>query len=343
MNTGTEWRPSQMNVPWTESPFFEQELAASDLSEEQREMARSFARDGFLVFDPEIGEATIDAANSQLAGSFVKGEYYDTRVPDSEAPAVLEIATWPKVLELLEILYRRDPIPFQTLNFHVGTQQPIHNDAIHFHAIPHRFMCGVWIALEDIDDENGPLFYYPGSHRLPIYEMPDLGLAAHTDSYPPYVAALDALMGAHGLEAETLHISKGQGMVWAANLHHGGSAVVDESRTRQSQVTHYYFSDCVYYSPQGTDLVAGTLQLRDVRDLRSGEMVPHVYRGRVLHTPTEPGATTLRMTPANAAQMPPQPPAPAQAPDPAADGSEPGAAKAFWYRARGKVRSMLRD
>lgn len=31
-------------------------------------------------------------------------------------------------------------------------------------------MCG------DIDADNGPLHYYPGSHRLPIYDMHNLGL-----------------------------------------------------------------------------------------------------------------------------------------------------------------------
>jgi len=30
-------------------------------------------------------------------------------------------------------------------------------------------MCGVWLALEDIDADNGPLIYYPGSHRGPHF------------------------------------------------------------------------------------------------------------------------------------------------------------------------------
>ena len=33
--------------------------------------------------------------------------------------------------------------------------------------MPEGFMCGVWVALEDMDMENGPLVYYPGSHKLP--------------------------------------------------------------------------------------------------------------------------------------------------------------------------------
>jgi ectoine hydroxylase-related dioxygenase (phytanoyl-CoA dioxygenase family) len=36
-------------------------------------------------------------------------------------------------------------------------------------------MCGVWVALEDIDMGNGPLIYYPGSHRVPEVTMKELG------------------------------------------------------------------------------------------------------------------------------------------------------------------------
>jgi ectoine hydroxylase-related dioxygenase (phytanoyl-CoA dioxygenase family) len=37
-------------------------------------------------------------------------------------------------------------------------------------------MVGVWVALEDIDSSNGPLIYYPGSHRLPIFTNEHLGI-----------------------------------------------------------------------------------------------------------------------------------------------------------------------
>ena len=35
-------------------------------------------------------------------------------------------------------------------------------------------MCGVWIALEDVDPDEGPLSYYPGSPRLPYVSAGDL-------------------------------------------------------------------------------------------------------------------------------------------------------------------------
>ena len=77
------------------------------------------------------------------------------------------VALAPAVLAALDQLYGRTPRPFQTLNFPIGTQQPAHSDSMFFSASPPKFMCGVWIALEDMDTENGPLVYYPGSHKLP--------------------------------------------------------------------------------------------------------------------------------------------------------------------------------
>ncbi|MBU9629624.1 phytanoyl-CoA dioxygenase family protein [Burkholderia multivorans] len=51
-----------------------------------------------------------------------------------------------------------------SLNFRVGTQQPLHTDAVHFSSIPQRSMCGVWVALEDISPESGPVQLVLGSH-----------------------------------------------------------------------------------------------------------------------------------------------------------------------------------
>jgi ectoine hydroxylase-related dioxygenase (phytanoyl-CoA dioxygenase family) len=47
-------------------------------------------------------------------------------------------------------------------------------------------MCGVWVALEDVDAGNGPLFYYPGSQRLPDPFFQRFGLDAGIGSYAAY-------------------------------------------------------------------------------------------------------------------------------------------------------------
>ena len=159
---------------------------------------------------------------------------------------VKALALAPKILPLLEELYGRTPKPFQTLNFLWGTEQAAHSDAIHFNSNPAGFMCGAWTALEDIDMDSGPVVYYPGSHRLPEVTMDEIGEDADEAQYSEYVADL---IKREGLEPHYATIRKGEVFIWAANLLHGGSPRKDPSHTRRSQVTHYFFAGCKYWTP----------------------------------------------------------------------------------------------
>jgi hypothetical protein len=85
-----------------------------------------------------------------------------------------------------------------------------------------------------------------------------------------------------GFEERSLTLERGQAILWAANLFHGGTAVTRAGSTRKSQVTHYYFEDCAYYFPMGSDTFVGKPCLREVIDLTTGRFVPHRYRGREL-------------------------------------------------------------
>jgi hypothetical protein len=48
-------------------------------------------------------------------------------------------------------------------------------------------MCGVWIALEYISGDQGPLFYYPGSQNLPELDSSTLGFEITTSNYSSIV------------------------------------------------------------------------------------------------------------------------------------------------------------
>ena len=37
-------------------------------------------------------------------------------------------------------------------------------------------------------------------------------------------------------------------MIWAANLLHGGKKIIDQSRTRFSQVIHYHFENVILFT-----------------------------------------------------------------------------------------------
>src|SRR5262249_24824204 len=105
----------------------------------------------------------------------------------------------------------------------------------HFYSVPAGFMCGVWIALEDVDEGNGALEYYPGSHRLPFLDYVALGIRASEqkayEHYGAYEQLVQTTIAELSLERRVLRLRKGQALVWAANLLHGGSPIQDKARS----------------------------------------------------------------------------------------------------------------
>jgi len=276
--------PPDLAVPPAESPFLERILAQPGLAEEQRALLREFAEKGYVVVDTGIEDFDELAARviEDLAPRYPAGVHRRIDEAWYFSDDVRRIATAPKILATLRALYRREPIPFQTLNFDRGTQQPAHSDTLHFHCVPRRYMCGAWVALEDIHEGSGPLVVYPGSHTLPDLDMHDLGLPSGPEHYEEYERRIGEIARVKGFEELAVTPKKGQAIIWAANLLHGGQAVRDAARTRHSQVTHYYFEGGLYYFPMSSDPYMKSLCMREVIDIRTGRFVPHRYRGEVV-------------------------------------------------------------
>lgn len=289
-----EFRNPLPGVPSVESPFSARIFASAD-AETQR-IARSLETDGFAVFDfpdPDFDEIA-EAIKSNLKGHYDWDFWFKTghavgaglRLQDAWQfdRNVKRIACNNKVLELLSLLYGRRAWPFQTLNFPVGTQQHFHTDSVHFSSIPERFMCGVWTALEDIDEDRGPLVYYPGSHKWPIYTNEHIGFCAHDSELYLTQGTFEPMWEALVKQADVkpFHFlpKKGQALIWAANLLHGGSSQHSPALTRWSQVTHYYFDDCAYYTPMLSDPIYGRIAFRELTDIATGQHVPNNYLGR---------------------------------------------------------------
>jgi len=283
-------------LPLIESPLF---LAVSDemgLSEEEKRIGRDLFQHGYAVFDfpdPDL-DARIEGIKQRLGPQFgvdlanpeADKTIGERRIQDAwqTDPDVKAIAANQAVIALLTKLYGRQAFPFQTLNFPVGTQQDAHSDIVHFSCLPEKFMCGVWLAMEDIHPDAGPLFYYPGSHRWPVMSNALIGRRGYETSLnsaqDPFADAWRALCTAQNAQPRTFLARKGQALIWCANLLHGGSAQTDPRLTRWSQVTHYYFEDCIYYTPAFSDEAIGKLHTRKITSITDGMLRPNLYQGQ---------------------------------------------------------------
>lgn len=292
-------------LPLIESPLFSTLKAEWGLGAEEERIATSLHERGYAVFDfpdedlnsridriqQHLGPRySIDFANSESDKTHGERRVQDAWQFDDDVRA---IAANQAVIDLLSKLYGRKAFPFQTLNFPVGTQQEAHSDSVHFSSLPERFMCGVWLAMEDIGPDAGPLFYHPGSHRWPIMTNAMIGRRGYgsdlASAQDPYGPAWRALCEAHGSQEETFLARKGQALIWCANLLHGGSRQNDPRLTRWSQVTHYYFDDCIYYTPAFSDEAVGKLDLRNLVSISDGEKRLNRYLGEVLQLGAQPG------------------------------------------------------
>jgi hypothetical protein len=273
--------------PLTDRADFQDLLAADRFGRWSAE-ALQFHENGFCVLDladPVFFEAidgVIEALQPLLAESLTlweQGEGGPPRLQDGwqQHASIRRLALEPIIFDLLLHLYGREPFAFQTLNFAVGSEQPYHSDAVHFHSYPLGFMCGVWIALQDVTPDSGPLIYYPGSHRLPYLSAESLGLdpkQVDAESHPQRLFQ-DHWHGAvceRGYTLSRFLPTRGRVLIWHANLLHGGEPVKLRTSRRWSQVIHYFFADCLYTTPlRSFGHAQGGPFLRNPYDIATGQ------------------------------------------------------------------------
>lgn len=269
-----------LDIPWVESPFFYDILKNSNYSDEERELLTKYHEDGYLVIDLELTDEFVDTLMDGIHSELDKLKTQDNRYHYSDSPRVFEawktnpnvlsLAKHPKLISTLELLYGRRPIPFQTINFLKGSNQPLHQDSIHFYTQPERWMVGTWTALQDMTEDCGPLNIVPSSHKWQHYNFQHLNLPVveygnQFDNYVEYENFLVQLLKASKLEKKNWLGKRGQTLIWASNLLHGGAPITNPDSTRFAQATHFYFEGCNhYYAPMFSDIVNGMYSEKDL-------------------------------------------------------------------------------
>jgi hypothetical protein len=287
------------NIPFADRPDLATAIAERRLSNREADLVTRFAEDGYVVIDLELPDFETIAAG--IIRDLEPAHARNIRLQDasSMSPGVRKLACLKKVTDTLALLYGRPAFAFQTLNFSHGSQQLAHSDTIHFHSAPARFMAGVWIALEPADAGNGPLEYFPGSQKLPCLTLADAGIRGSdtpVGDYGPYMEfyepMIQQIIKVKGLKKHEAHLNAGHALIWSANLLHGGSPIREPGRTRHSQVTHYYFADCLYYTPMHSDPLIGKIRHREPIDIATGLPVQNRYCGQAF-TPPKPARNWL--------------------------------------------------
>lgn len=230
---------------------------------------KSFEEDGYLHLPGFFPSEYIDEINASISTS--RGNLERNRKNNNLRSGrianihsinrdVFKFLNDPLLQDIQKILLSNDPVLWGSLAFNVGTQQLAHVDAPFFYVEPHGSMMGMWIALEDINPDAGPLFYIPSSHlnqfhvkdvldknallKNEVDKFRKLNISASPQTYwdlsksvsDTYSKGIeDAALG----ERVTISPKKGDIFFWHQWLVHGGSPINNPSLTRKSIVSHW--------------------------------------------------------------------------------------------------------
>lgn len=222
------------------------------LNKESQLSLDAYPKQGYAVLEGFLKGHEVDSINAEVERLMQAGKLrfrYRNKLTQLilKSRYVRKKGLQPELMELLGVMLRGEARLFHSINFITGSEQHTHSDSIHMTTFPHGGMLGVWFALEDIDEENGPLHYYPGSHKLPYYMNADYDNTGSywmigDKDYSEYEAFIAGQVELLGLQKHTFTAKKGDVLIWHANLLHGGNPQIDPKRTRKSMVLHYFKS-----------------------------------------------------------------------------------------------------
>jgi len=241
--------------------------------------------DGYAILDLNQPYEIYKTINNKIDNKIFEGnpklnpKYYhyneNPRVIEAwrDIKEIVDLARDRDVLDFLQCVYKKRPIPFSTINFIKSSEQPLHSDYMHFSSKPERYLTGVWFALEDIDINSGPLQIIPKSHKLSITTLEELSqdIPKNTkqlkENYTEYEEHIKKVVKQNSLDSKKITIKKNQCLIWSANLIHGGSPINDETLTRKSLVVHYHYENCLYYNPGFSKLSENIIAERKIEEI----------------------------------------------------------------------------
>lgn len=250
------------------------------MSEVFADKLRFFIENGFVILEKAVDHSAIDNYRRDLERASLNGDsgllasvpmagpqdkdVVPLKDADLSAPLTKVLDTYAllpsartmifsdSIVNFLKTVFESDILAFQGLHFEKGSTQAIHQDTAYVVLEEPMKLCASWIALEDVTAGSGELNYYPGSHRLPdwLYSGKYKHFNHERDKHEEHMSHLKALHDRSeekGLKLTSFLPKKGDALIWASDLAHGGAQIKDSSATRRSLVTHFTSSKTLPY------------------------------------------------------------------------------------------------
>ena len=164
-------------------------------------------------------------------------------------PAVANLFTAnERLLQISDVLFGGRTALYTSLLYECGSEQSIHRDAPLFCTRPEYLYFGNTVYLEAADDQNGCLEVIERGHLVgelnreriaqEHYGSLDVLPLIDVDLWNKYQTLLVERCRQQQLTRKRIHVAAGDSLIWHPLLPHGGSPILDRTRTRLSVVFH---------------------------------------------------------------------------------------------------------
>lgn len=252
----------QGETPWMDKDISEEQIRkkveATSFSGPAKQALLGWKENGYAILEKFLDERTVDSINAELEKLLAEKKIEFTlgnkiMFANKASELIKSVTVKKEITDILDFILGRKVVPFQTINFVTGSEQHAHSDSIHMTTYPLGYLVAIWVALEDISEDAGPLSYYPGSHKLPYllndgYERGGNIFTVGADSnYLKYEEKIGEVVREKRLPKKIFTAKKGDVLIWHANLIHGGEKISRPGATRKSMVVHYFAEDVIKY------------------------------------------------------------------------------------------------
>src|SRR4051812_38490642 len=239
----TDIKKTSDNIPWMDkqgitNEQIQQHPGFNSFSPVIKNELLNWHEKGYMII-PKFFEKEADSINEEIETLLHKGKvdfnFSKRKIMDAwkESELLNKVFHHSEVLNILNFIFDKEAIPFQTINFIYGSEQRAHSDSIHMTTEPLGYLAAIWIALEDVQEGSGELIYFPGSHKLNYimsenYNTGNNFLKLGENNYGHYEKKIESVILQNYLEKKKFLPRKGDFLIWHANLLHGGAPITKQ-------------------------------------------------------------------------------------------------------------------
>jgi ectoine hydroxylase-related dioxygenase (phytanoyl-CoA dioxygenase family) len=220
-------------------------------TEELQQLSFDWRYRGFTVLDL-LTEIEVDEINEELDRLRLERnaaepgkwqEYEPIMYPHKSSEKIEKLFAHPKILEAAELLMEGEVVGLQTWGYYkpkgeLGRDQ--HQNAF-YTGCGHNEIINTALALDNHDPDNGAVWNYEGSHRLPVLPMEDNEerKATNTQNWRSERGISCVMPEGHDFRKIEGYLKKGQVALLHSHVVHGSEPNRDPNRMRRNFLGGY--------------------------------------------------------------------------------------------------------